>query len=171
MERSPSSSAEQAASSCFSIRARPTDRKSNTSSDELRQFADLARRSVEPGLQHDLRGQPISSGACLDASLIFVELLRRFGRGTAQVRGGGLPGAGALDARGTWRGHYWVEVVTPEGEAFVVDVTADQFGFEPVIVLPLQESIQRYRPGPQDEVDEAFGDLAVEYGCRDLLVA
>lgn len=140
-------------------------------SDELRQFAALARRSVEPGLQHDAAGRAISAGSCLHASLIFVLLLRRFGRGTARIRGGGPPTAGCLDRTGALRGHYWVDVLSLEGDAFVVDVTADQFGYEPVVVLPLPESLQRYRPGPQDEVDEAFGEVVAEYGCRDLLAA
>ena len=142
-----------------------------TTSDELRQFAALARRSVESGLQQDDAGQPISAGSCLHASLVCILLLRRFGRGTACIRGGGPPAAGCLDASGELRGHYWVDVLTPEGEAFVVDVTADQFGYESVVVLDQLDSLHRYRPGPQAEVDEAFGGLAVEYGCRDLLAA
>jgi hypothetical protein len=28
-----------------------------------------------------------------------------------------------------WHGHYWVEGVTPDGIAFVADLTADQFGY------------------------------------------
>lgn len=144
---------------------------SMTTRDELRQFADSARRSVDPGLQNDLRGQPISAGSCLHASLIFVLLLRRFGRGTARIRGGGPPTSGCLDRSGELRGHYWVDVLTSERDAFVVDVTADQFGYEQVVVMPLPESLLRYRPGPQDEVDEAFGEVVAEYRCRDLLAA
>jgi hypothetical protein len=142
-----------------------------TSSEELQQFAAVARRSLEPGLQRDGAGEPLSAGACLHASLVVVMLLRRFGRGKALVRGGGPPDAGSLDSCGAWRGHYWVEVLTLEGEAFIVDVAADQFGFEPVIVLPLLQSLPRYQPGPQDEVDEAFDDLVREFRCQDLLAA
>lgn len=140
-------------------------------SDELRQFAAITRRSVEPGLQQDALGQPISAGSCLQASLVFILLMRRFGGGSARIRGGAPPTAGCLDRSGTLRGHYWVEVLTAEGTTFVVDVTADQFGYEPVVVLPLPESLQLYRPGPQDEVEEAFGKAVAQYGCHDLLAA
>lgn len=52
-----------------------------TESQELIQLATLARRSLEPGLQVNAAGSPVSAGACLHASLAVVMLLRRFGRG------------------------------------------------------------------------------------------
>lgn len=137
---------------------------------ELREMAALARRSLEPGLPCDAGGAAKSAGACLHASLVFVLLWRRFGQGAARVRGGGPPASGCLNEAGVLCGHYWVEVKTPDGEAFVVDLTADQFGYEPVVIMPLVQASTRYRPGPQPEVDEALDDLALELGCRDLLL-
>jgi len=142
-----------------------------TGQEELLELAALARRSLEPGLPRNASGHPSSEGACLYAALIVVALLRRFGRGQAVVRGGRPKGAGALDVQGIWRGHYWVEVMTLDGEVFIVDVTADQFGFAPVVVLPRCQAESRYVPGPQDEVDEAFADLVQEFGCSDLVAA
>lgn len=138
---------------------------------QLHEVAALARRSLEPGLPCDSRGAAVSSGACLHAALVFLLLWRRFGQGAARVRGGAPPAAGCLNQAGALCGHYWVEVDTPDGEAFVVDLTADQFGYEPVVVMPLALASRSYRPGPQQEVDEALDDLALEFGCRDLLAA
>ena len=138
---------------------------------DLRDLAGLARRSIDPGLATDATGVRISAGACLHASLVVVMLVSRFGCGRAVVRGGGDAGAGARDVQGAWHGHYWVEVVLPVDGAFVVDVTADQFGYEPVVVLPLMLAQDRYRPGPQREVDEAVEGLTQEFGCQDLIAA
>lgn len=137
---------------------------------DLKELASLARRSIEPGLPIDGSGRPLSTGSCLHACLIVVMLLKRFGNGKAAVRGGS-DGAGALDTSGKWRGHYWVEARTPSGQTFVVDVTADQFGHESVVVMPLGVSSGRYRKGPQCEVDEAFTELANEFSCRDMVAA
>lgn len=137
---------------------------------ELHELAVLARRSIEPGLLRDGAGRPVSAGTCLHACLVVAMLLRRFGRGVPAVRGGSA-GYGALDTSGEWRGHYWVEAQMKSGSIFVVDVTADQFGHEAVVVLPLSQSSERYRNGPQCEVDEAFEELANEFNCRDLFAA
>lgn len=37
---------------------------------ELHASAGLARRSIEPGLQADAEGMPVSAGACLHASMV-----------------------------------------------------------------------------------------------------
>lgn len=137
---------------------------------ELQEIGNLARRSIEPGLLGDGSGGPKSAGACLHACLIVVMLLTRFGHGKPVVRGGS-DDAGALDTSGKWRGHYWVEVQTLSGPSFVVDVTADQFGHEAVAVMPLSLASERYRKGPQCEVDEAFAELANEFSCRDIVAA
>ncbi len=50
--------------------------------------------------------------------------------------------AGLFDGR-IWRSHSWVEC-----EGFVVDVTADQFGAEPVTVCPID--VKRYRRNAGD---------------------
>jgi len=133
----------------------------------LVELAHVARRSIEPGMPHH-GATAASEGTCLHATLIFVALMRRFsaGMGSVTVRGGH---GGALDVSGVWRGHYWAEVIW-EGAPFVVDITADQFGYEPVVVMPLLQSRSRYRPGPQKPVDEAFREVAEEFGCLDLVL-
>lgn len=136
----------------------------------LREIADVARRSIEPGLQTDDTGVCTSAGACLHACLVVVMLLTKFGNCTPTVRGG-PDGAGALDMFGNWRGHYWVEIQTRSGAMFVVDITADQFGHDAVVVLPLDETSERYRKGPQREVDEAFAELVNKFNCRDVVAA
>jgi hypothetical protein len=134
---------------------------------ELHDIAILARRSIEPGLPTDGAGNPISKGACLHACLVVSMLLLRFTCVIPTVRGGSA-GSGALDTTGQWCGHYWVEAQMGSGSTFVVDVTADQFGYEPVVVLPLSQSNERYRKGAQWEVDELFKDLVNDFQCRDL---
>lgn len=137
---------------------------------ELNAIAGLARRSIEPGLQSDAEGRTISAGACLHASMVVLILLRKFSRAKAVVRGG-PERQGAKDVEGKWRGHYWVETDMPSGERFVVDVTADQFGHEPVVVLPVELAGERYKAGEQGEVDEALMACADEFGCSELLAA
>lgn len=135
--------------------------------DELQELASLARQSLEPGLPRGAASAPNSAGACLHACLVLVVLIKRFGRGVPSIRGGSV-GAGARDTLGQWRGHYWTVVRMPGGSEFVVDITADQFGHEPVVVMPLSAASDRYRYGPQAEVDAAFAEIAGEYGCEDL---
>lgn len=137
---------------------------------ELQELASLARRSIEPGLQGNGSIGPKSAGACLHACLVMVILLKRFGRGVPVVRGGS-DGSGAIDTAGQWCGHYWVVVRMPGGSEFVVDITADQFGYEPVVVMSIGAARDRYREGPQAEVDAVFVELAVECGCEDLVLA
>ena len=122
---------------------------------EIRSFAISSRRALEPGLDCDEAGRVISAGSCLYASVLLAELIRKFGVAEVVIRGGSGQGElGARDVEGAWHGHYWLDVVTPDGNQLVVDITADQFGHEPVRVLPLMNSAD-YRPGDQAEVDAA----------------
>ena len=77
------------------------------------------------------------------------------------VRGGdGAADGGFFDASGRGHGHYWVEVEDGT-ETWVADITADQFGGEPVVLLQLERSRATYRPGDADLVAEhmaVFGD-------------
>lgn len=101
-----------------------------------------------------------TAGTCLYAAFILRMSLEKFGGCQAVVRGGdGLRDGGALDSDGAWRGHYWVEGVTPEGVPFVADVTGDQFGHEPVYFERLQGARARYVPGDDDTVAAAVRKL------------
>lgn len=131
---------------------------------ELLNHAVLLRSAIEPGLDGYEYGHPIAAGACLYASVLVAFSLRRFFPGSAVVRGGaGHGGCGINDPWGGCHGHYWVEYHASAGAAFVVDITADQFGHPPVLVLEERDAACVYRPGRQDEVD-----LAVSWLEEDL---
>lgn len=118
-------------------------------------FGKLARRSLEPVMPSP-EGKVTSAGTCLYASYLLQQLLERFADCVSIVRGGDGHGDGGI--RGcddVWYGHYWVEGRTFIGKMFVADITADQFGFDPVVVLPLRQARYRYISGAQDDVDRA----------------
>mgnify|MGYP001213488393 CR=1 FL=1 len=130
--------------------------------DSLIACANTTRLALEPGLAQSADGMAISAGSCLHASVLLAAILTRFGLASAVVRGGdGDADAGALDACGRWRGHYWVEAGLADGQRFVIDLTADQFGHAPVRVIPVDVATG-YRPGDQDEVDVAASCLRAE---------
>lgn len=96
-----------------------------------------------------------TAGTCFYACVLLYTAIRKFTPFSVTVRGGdGIRDGGYLDFSGRRHGHYWLEVVQPDGaQAWVVDLTADQFGGPPVTVLPLQFSRPRYVPGDQATVD------------------
>jgi hypothetical protein len=116
--------------------------------------ATFLRRSLEHILQ-DARGTSETRGSCLHASILLSTMLTKFAGATCRVRGGGPPmDGGVLDPAGALRGHYWVEGLTCSGQFFVVDITADQFGYEDVVLLAKDEAQLRYFPGEQKLIDE-----------------
>jgi len=89
-----------------------------------------------------------TAGTCLYGSILLQQALDRFADCETVVRGGdGAGDGGAQDRTGAWHGHYWVEGRTKDGKPFLADITADQFGWPPVVVLPLEEGRERYQPG------------------------
>lgn len=100
-------------------------------------------------------------GTCLYASYLLRGMLVKFAECEAVIRGGG---AGPFDFEGLcgtdgmWYGHYWVEGKTKDGVEFVADITGDQFGRPPVNFIFLPEARATYKPGNQEEVDEAVRD-------------
>jgi hypothetical protein len=126
------------------------------------------RHVIEPGLPVDANGNPCSAGACLHAAVLLASIIENFGMCRARVRGGNsLDGFGAMAATGELRGHYWVEVALADGAMCTLDVTADHFGFEHVVILDQETAARRYLPGPQEEVDEAALALAAALGAGD----
>ncbi len=131
----------------------------------LLEVAQLARSAIVSGLSAPLPGRPVDvSGSCLHASYLVIAFLERWRANyTPALRGGdGLADGGALDAKGHWRGHYWVEVAVPDQQAWIVDVTSDQFGWDAMTVGPLTTLEPRYRAGDQPTVDFALKDLRAE---------
>lgn len=106
-----------------------------------------------------------TAGTCLYGSILLQQALDRFGNCETVVRGGdGAGDGGAQDKTGAWHGHYWVEGRTQDGKPFLADITADQFGWPPVVVLPLGEGRGRYQPG-----DDATCGRAVEFELAQML--
>ena len=140
--------------------------------EEMQKVADVAaiiRKAIEPGLSVcATSGKPIAAGACLHASVLLAKALNRTGRAGASVRGGsGADGSsGARDTSGRWHGHYWVEAAVSYPSSCFIDITADQFGWPAVRILTTADAGDDYRPGPQDEVDDAVRDLAKEFGIE-----
>lgn len=131
--------------------------------DELPQLMDLAyaARSIHERLLRLSYGNTKTAGSCLYGTYLLAEMLKQFMPGSVvTVRGGDGQGAGGYqDALGQWHGHYWVELEF-SGELLVMDITADQFGSDPVVVLPLATAFA-YIPGCQALVEEHLREVAV----------
>jgi hypothetical protein len=107
-------------------------------------------------------GSTNTEGSCFYACLLLRESINRFTWFRAIVRGGDGVTAGFRDRTGTLRAHYWLEAEPdPEhleacetAEVLTVDITGDQFGAPPVVMVPVSASSAQYIPGDQAEVDE-----------------
>lgn len=112
-------------------------------------------------------GKPNPTGTCLYAAYLLRKALEQFADCEAFVRGGDGDGdGGILGSDGLWYGHYWVEGKTFTGSHFVADITADQFGYDQIIVMPFREARARYRPGAQEDVRYAVLELDAELNRR-----
>ncbi len=93
-----------------------------------------------------------SAGACGRTSLFVRDVLRR--QGHESQWSNGVPrrsetspiGDLGFLARGRWESHAWVTC-----QGWIVDITADQFGAEPVIVTPATDP--RYAANNLDTAD------------------
>lgn len=129
---------------------------------DLGEMARLARSSImgvvasiDPGREAEIKG------ACLHTSYLLLLFLNRWMPQVAPVlRGGGDQKQGMLGTDGNWNGHYWVEIhVGPQRTPWIVDATADQFGWDPIAIAPRDTLAARYRAGDQGEVEDALQDL------------
>lgn len=116
---------------------------------QVERIARTVRAFLEPRWVewHQREGDPaprvVSQGTCGRSSLFLRDVLRAEGLMAEFVAGTpGQPGAADQGFRcgGEWCGHAWVEC----GD-WIVDVTADQFGDDPVIVTFIGD--RRYRHG------------------------
>ncbi|WP_272570137.1 hypothetical protein [Providencia sp. PROV255] len=121
-----------------------------SSSPSLTEIAQKARLILDGLLAHcDVAS---TKGKCLYASLMLAAMLTRGGYPT-RIRGGDGHTDGGLYTASSRHGHYWCEA-TADNADFVVDLTADQFGFESVIIKRANAADwPRYVPGCQDTVD------------------
>jgi len=117
-----------------------------------------------------------TKGTCLYACILLEKTLNQFEReGCAMIRGGDGEGDGGYrDDAGDWHGHFWVEATDSDGQGYILDVTADQFGGSETVCLRLDEpSAARYRNGDQTIVDEQVSYLmqemsracSAQFGC------
>ena len=127
---------------------------------ELASLAASTREIFERVLAQS-QGHQRTLGTCLYAAVLCSVVINRFTNLQAIVRGGDGEADGGLFIDGVGHGHYWVEA--REGDqAFIVDITADQFGLPPVIVAPTDDLPARYIPGDQATVDEHAAELRHE---------
>lgn len=90
-----------------------------------------------------------------------------------EIKGGdGVDDGGAVGQDGKLPGHYWLEGLTGQQERFLADITADQFGNPPIILLWPEDSWAGYRAGDQvivaAHVGETIEDVlkALEESCE-----
>lgn len=84
---------------------------------------------------------PLSTGMCRFSSIFLHPILEdRTGRSWKMVGGETRDGdvGGMMDSNGEWQPHYWLT----DGN-MIVDVTADQFGHDPIILTDYADP--RYR--------------------------
>lgn len=119
----------------------------------LRELAEGARR-IHLVLLAKSINTTATAGSCMYGAFLLRLSLRQFGNCSEVIirGGGGGRDGGYRDGAGVVHGHYWVETCTPEGR-FVLDITADQFGADPVLVSPIAAARDRYLPGDQWLVD------------------
>jgi hypothetical protein len=126
----------------------------------------MSLRRVFEAMLADALGHQRTAGACAYASIMVADALGRFLPVIAYVEGGGGGDGGYAGARGELFGHYWVRVCSQGSSlSWVVDVTADQFGSPPVLVLPSDEAAARYRPGDQQLCDAGIAELLESIGA------
>lgn len=109
--------------------------------EEVTACAHAMRRFLEPHWAewHRRAGSPpgrktLSEGTCGRSARFTALVLRMAGLEVVQKFGSPVDGDCGFHGPEGWRGHGWVEL--PE-LGVIVDVTADQFGAEPVIVTPV----------------------------------
>lgn len=100
-------------------------------------------------------GDRSTEGSCLHASVLLASSVNRFSAWRGRVRGGNW-----ISGSGVARGHYWVQANLYEA-AYVLDITADQFGQAGVLVLPLAAALA-WQPVEDTNVDEHIQELGLE---------
>ena len=128
--------------------------------DESEKIRELATsvRLIFMAILADCNSGSSTRGTCAHATFLTWQCFEKFSSYQCILRGGdGAEDGGYIDASGNRHGHYWLQVDTETG-AYIVDITADQFGGPPVVVLPVTENVQ-YMHGQQDLVDEQFIQL------------
>lgn len=110
-------------------------------------------------------GRQDVTDTCGFACALLASLLQRFCGVAPRFCGGGPQyGTGLLMPTGQRAGHYWLEVVL-DGRVWVVDITADQFGWPPIVFCPKDTLADIY------SADPPAMSAAAEAVYRDLIGA
>lgn len=128
---------------------------------ELEEIALLARKILQEALLRCMN-KDNTKGACLYGAHLVHTMVSQFTQYGSVVRGGDGRGDGGFYISGVGHGHYWVEVRMPSG-LVVIDITADQFGIDPLIVKPAKD-VEFYFNGKQELVDQHYGEFMLEIG-------
>jgi hypothetical protein len=103
-----------------------------------------------------------TKGTCLFAVVFCGTLINRFTGFTAIIRGGDGSGDGGLFIGDKGYGHYWIDIDV-QGQTYIVDITGDQFGLEPVIVSAADALTPKYVPGCQTTVDRHVEEMHLSF--------
>lgn len=128
---------------------------------QIEEIAHLARRILQDALLHCMN-KDNTKGACLYGAHLVHTMVSQFTGYQSIVRGGDGKDDGGFFKDGIGSGHYWVEVETATW-ALIVDITADQFGSDALVVKPSVDA-KYYRNGNQDIVDMHYGEFMLEIG-------
>lgn len=126
-------------------------------------FEKVLRSALE--IRSRNHGGELVEDTCLYASLLLRTCLNRFAPCEARIHGGCAEDArGLQDRQGNWRGHYWVQGRTTDGLEFLADITADQFGWDPVTLVVEPASCTRYRSEGWEQAERDAEEL--ELSCQ-----
>lgn len=133
-----------------------------------------------PWVRRQLAGLPPTTGFCRGASAavklvlaeVFPDVEWRLAGGygiehaelapTADyIEPGCFPG-GMIGDDGLWRGHFWVEGELRHFGTVIIDLTADQFGHEPILVTSPEDG--RYRRNANVPPEELARPLEAAWG-------
>lgn len=98
-----------------------------------------------------------TQGSCLYACTLLKIAYVQFTDFEILCRGGDGQSSGFKDSSGVMHGHYWLAIKT-QGCTFIVDITADQFGY-PAIIVENETSSIAYIPGDQENIDTHFEEV------------
>lgn len=130
-------------------------KSTGSSREELREICQSIRNVLERVLENTRTnsgkaGGDLVRGTCLYAAILLKQALEKFAGCAVDIKGGdGLGDGGAMGQDGKLHGHYWLEGLTDQQEHFLADITADQFGNPPVILLWPEDSWAGYKAGDQ----------------------
>ncbi len=138
-----------------------------------------------PGFARPPKGAPLTTGFCRGVAAGIAVILAEaypdcfwrvaggfgieYGTEAASDLAGFVDGecfpGGMIDAAGEWHGHFWVTGGDPESdEGLIVDLSADQFGHDPVVVTQIEDP--RYRENSLLGTDEMIRPSEQAWGMQ-----